>query len=76
MTENEDEKDKQIKRMYVAYQQALKRVSESDIIDAGDEAIVTSYEEIQKLRKSTAMSSFKLDVIESRVAIVNKEKKL
>ena len=72
----EDEKDKQIKRMYIAYQQALKRMSESDIIDAGDEAIVTSYEEIQKLRKSTAMSSFKLDNIESRVAIINKEKKL
>ena len=73
---NEDERDSKIKRLYNAYTQALKRIGEDDVLDAGDEAIISSYEELQKLRKNLAMSSFKLDIIESRAAIINKEKKI
>lgn len=68
--------DDNIKASYKAYHEALERVKLSDMPDKEDEDLIAMYEVLQVAKKALADTSFQLDIAESRLFYLNKEKKL
>ena len=62
--------DNEIKLIYSSYQRALQRKSEEEYPEPMDENIIASYEALQKALKTKAETFAKLDISESRLAIL------
>jgi len=76
MSDNTPMSDDNIKASYKAYHEALERVKLSDMPDKEDEDLIAMYEVLQVAKKALANTSFQLDIAESRLFYLNKEKKL
>ena len=72
----EDEQDKATKKLYNSYQKALKELSDSDVPEPELELLVAHYKSYMESRLQIANTTFKLDIADSRLAIITGEKKI
>ncbi len=75
MTE-EDQQDTELKALYNAYWQGLQLIKNSDYPEPEAEKDVAIWIGVMANRKKIAEKDFALEIAESRLAILTKEKKL
>jgi hypothetical protein len=75
MTE-EDKQDTDLKTLYNAYWQGLQIRKNSEYLEYGAEDDIAVWEGVMANRKKVAEKAFALEIAESRLFYINKEKKL
>lgn len=76
MLSPEDVEDVAIKKLYNSYHNALKEIGNSSMPEPELDLLVAHYESYMNGKLLIANTTFKLDIADSRLAIINKEKKL
>ena len=72
----EDADDIATKKLYNSYQRALKEINDSDVPEPELELLIAHYKSYMESRLQIANTTFKLDIADSRLAVITGEKKI
>ena len=72
----EDQQDTELKALYNAYWQGIQIRNNSEYLEYGAEDDIAVWEGVMANRKKVADKAFALEIAESRLFYINKEKKL